>query len=276
MTGSVRKFAQGANLFILAHPDDEIAFAAVIDRLVREREPVRIIYLTDGGSGGSPPARRAETVRALASLGVEASHLCFAGHELGIADGLLYRRLRDALGAVERWSRWFGSIARIYTLAWEGGHPDHDAAHVVAAAFAAPRGLSGRVRQVPFYRASDFWFAPAFVLNSPLPANGPVDFVALSRAEQWRAVKLVRFYRSQWRSFAGLGPVLLWHAVTRRAVAMQRISDRRLSERPTAKPLLYEARTGPRGEQFMDAIGAFLASVADDDPVSRTSGMQTA
>ncbi|MEO6255742.1 MAG: PIG-L family deacetylase [Sphingomicrobium sp.] len=259
MAGSEHKFTDGLNLFILAHPDDEVAFAPIIHRLVGERRPVRLIYLTDGSSGGSPSVRQAETVRALAWLGVAALNLRFAGHEVGIADGQLHRNLDRALHALEQWCAASQSIACIYTLAWEGGHPDHDSAHVVAAAFAAGRGVASRVRQVPFYRASDRWPAPIFTVGAPLPANGPVVSIALSLEERWLPVRLIRFYRSQWRSFVGLAPVILWHALTHRSFKMQDLSKPRLANRPTERPLLYEVRNGVRCEDVLAAAAAFLA-----------------
>ncbi|MEO8176087.1 MAG: PIG-L family deacetylase [Sphingomicrobium sp.] len=247
------------NLFILAHPDDEIAFAPIIHRLVGKRAPVRLVYLTDGSSGGPPAVREAETVRALAWLGVAASQLRFAGHEIGIPDGQLHCNLGRALEAIEQWCETSPSIDCIYTLAWEGGHPDHDAAHIVAAAFAAARGVDSRVRQIPFYRASDNWPAPIFTVGSPLPANGPVVGVALSPGERWLPVRMIPFYRSQWRSFAGLAPLMLWHALTRGSFSMQDLSKPRLADRPTARPLLYEVRNGVRCEDFLAASAAFLA-----------------
>ena len=279
MAGSVRKSIEDVNLFILAHPDDEVAVAPILDRLVRERKQVRIIYLTDGQSGGLPAVRNAETVHALASLGIDASDACFAGHQNGIADGQLYRHFHDALETVEEWCRPLKSIAAIYTLAWEGGHPDHDAAQIVAAAFAATRGLRDRVWQVPFYRASDNWPAPAFTLSSPLSENGPVVSIPLLPSERWLPVKLTRFYRSQWRSFAGLAPVILWHSLTRRALLMQRVRYDRHAERPTARPLLYEMRNGVRFDDFLAASAPFLASSRGthrNDPSLETDEIRTA
>ena len=103
MTGSMAKSSDNVTVFILAHPDDEVVFAPIIDRLVRERKPVRFAYLTDGSSSAPPEVRNAETVRALASLGVEPSDILFAGHEVGIVDGQLYRKLGRALEAIETW-----------------------------------------------------------------------------------------------------------------------------------------------------------------------------
>ena len=157
------------------------------------------------------------------------------------------------------------SIARIYTLAWEGGHPDHDAAQS-SPRFAVSRGLSDRVRQVAFYRASDRWPAPLFTIGSPLAANGPVRPVSLSSRERWLPLRLMRFFRSQWRSFAGLAPIMLWHALSRRALALQPLDQRRLTARPTARPLLYEARNGVSFDDFLAAAAPFLARHADTRP----------
>lgn len=276
VAGSTGKASDDGTLFILAHPDDEIAFAPLIDRLVREGKPVRLAFLTDGRSGGPPAVRKGETIRALASIGVDHRDILFGA----IADGQLYRNLRGALETVDRWCGSLRSIARIYTLAWEGGHPDHDAAHLVAAVFAASRGLGDRVRQVAFYRASDKWPAPLFTVCSPLPANGPVNSIALSSSERWLPVRLMRFYRSQWRSFAGLAPFMLWHAVTRRSLEMQPLNSRRLAERPTVGPLLYEVRNGVSGDDFLVEAASFLERPGDDRkqnrPASAAKDLRTA
>src|SRR6185503_17138294 len=42
-----------------------------------------------------------------------------------------------------------GQADEVYTLAWEGGHQDHDAAHLVALAFAQRRGIP--CHEMPLY-----------------------------------------------------------------------------------------------------------------------------
>jgi LmbE family N-acetylglucosaminyl deacetylase len=41
-------------VFVLAHQDDDIAFAPLIRRLKAGGAPLRIVYLTDGGGGPVP------------------------------------------------------------------------------------------------------------------------------------------------------------------------------------------------------------------------------
>ena len=248
-------------LFLLAHPDDELLLAALLDRLVLERAPVCLIYLTDGASRGvSAAVRNAESIAVLASLGIDPSNVNFIGNEIGIPDGQLYRHLHRAFEAVEELCRRWKKIANIYTFAWEGGHVDHDAAHVVAAAVAESHGLQDHFWQVPLYRAADSLPAPFFTLSSPLAENGPIISVPLSARQRRLPRQLIRFYPSQWRSFIGLGPLIIWHSLTKRAFKLQRAMYRRLRERPTMRPLLYERRNGVTFDEFSAATGEFLDS----------------
>lgn len=261
LAASAARSAHGLTLFVLAHPDDELAFAPLLHRLAHAQRPVRLLYLTDGAAPfASTALRNAESAAALAWLGIGRSSLWFVGSEFGIADGQLYRHLYPALDAIDQRVPADTAIAAIYTLAWEGGHPDHDAAHVVAAAFAAARGLDDRLWQVAFYRAADRLPAPMFVVGAPLAANGPVQSSPLAPAERRLARRMMRFYRSQWRSLVGLGPFIVWHSLTRRTFTWQAVSYARLAERPTPRPLLYEVRNGVAFDDFRAQSAPFLAA----------------
>jgi LmbE family N-acetylglucosaminyl deacetylase len=256
--------AKDVHLFVLAHPDDEIAFAPLLSRLVRQQEEVRLIYLTDGtGLGSAAAVRGSETIAALDQIGLPASSAYFAGSDQHIHDGKLYLELDRALQALEQWSRSWASIADIYSFAWEGGHPDHDAALVVAAAFANSRGLANRVWQAPFYRAPDRLPAPMFTVASPLADNGTVVTIPVTARERRLPAALMRFYPSQLKSFLGLGPFILWRALTARTFGLQRLDLARLRERPTRQPLLYERRNGVRFDEFRAAALPFLQAHLD-------------
>lgn len=255
-------------LFVLAHPDDEIAFAPLLHRSVREQQPIKLIYLTDGAAPGmSAAVRERETVSALGHLGIDSSTIYFAGSECCIADGQLCRHLDQAFEALEKSAADWKSIAEIYSFAWEGGHPDHDAALVVAAAFAASRRLETAVWQVPFYRASDRWPSPMFTLGSPLAENGKVVSLPLRARERRLAAEMIRFYPSQWRSFVGLAPFILWRSLTRRKFRLQKLDSRRLLERPAKKLLLYGKRGGVSIEELLDEAARFLGKHGAHRPV---------
>ncbi|HWR34685.1 MAG TPA: PIG-L family deacetylase [Clostridia bacterium] len=127
----------GRTLVMVAHPDDEcIACGALLQRI---REP-DVVFATDGAprdryfwkSYGSRETyaalREQEARRALAHVGVHQMEFLADAPELRgvLVDQELFRDLPEAFG------RFSAVIERVrpdalLTLAYEGGHPDHDA-----------------------------------------------------------------------------------------------------------------------------------------------------
>jgi hypothetical protein len=102
--------------------------------------------------------------------------------------------------------------------------------------------------------------APLFTVGAPLAENGPIVAIALTARQRRLPRRLILFYRSQWRSFVGLGPLIVWQSLTRRSLAVQRSVRERLLQRPTARPLLYEVRNGVGFDQFRAKTAPFLAA----------------
>lgn len=251
----------GSSLFVLAHPDDELAFAPLLDALARAGKPLQLVYLTDGAVRGVTAAdRNAETIAALAHLGISPSQAHFIGHMAGIGDGKLHRRMEEAFQALVAVSEDWGVVGNIYSFAWEGGHEDHDAALVIAAAFANSPQVEGSLWQLPFYRASDILPAPFFTLSSPLPENGAAFALPITARQRRLPRQMIRFYPSQRRTFLGLGPFILWHSLTRSHLPLQLLEHDRFEQRPTQRPLLYEKRSGISFAEFRALSNAFRAN----------------
>jgi len=103
-------------------------------RLAAARLPVEALWLTRGGLHGQ--RREAETRRAMELIGVEPPRL----HFLRLPDCHALDRLEDI---VVRLSLLLRALkpASVFVPAFEGGHPDHDAAQLAAAV--AMRRMSG-------------------------------------------------------------------------------------------------------------------------------------
>jgi hypothetical protein len=182
----------------------------------------------------------------LTSLGVPAAHIHFIG--TGIPDGALVHHLDSAL---ERLASM--EATDVCCLAWEGGHQDHDASHLVAAAFARGRGVFGRTREMPLYRAS---YGPFFRVMSP--AGGGWERRKISRAEGLRIAALTWRYQSQRRSWIGLFPeAFLKLAVFRRELTRP-IDIVRLRKWPHEGTLFYERRFRFPRQRFADASASFI------------------
>jgi N-acetylglucosamine malate deacetylase 2 len=143
-------------LIVVAHPDDEvIAFGALMQRM---RDAV-VVFATDGAPRddyfwkdyGSREAyaqvRREEARRALNVVGARAIFLAdFVPG--GLIDQDLFRSLPEALEALGKVMANERPDA-VLTLAYEGGHPDHDSACFIASRCAQSFGLP--VWESPLY-----------------------------------------------------------------------------------------------------------------------------
>ena len=208
------------------------------------------VFLTDGAARGASPAiRNAESLTVLTLLGVSREHIHFIS---GIPDGLLVRHLDTALSRLEEVMRKH-DLFTVYGLAWEGGHQDHDASLLVAAAFALRRGAA--CWELPLYRGT--FGGRLFRVFSPRD----------QRSWQRRTIgfrdglgfaMLPRHYRSQRRSWAGLFPETFLRLGLFRRELMRRLDVPRLHTRPHAGPLLYERQFGFPHERFAEAAQPFI------------------
>src|ERR1051326_5047535 len=168
-----------SKLYVFAHQDDEVAIAPRIARDVASGARVVCAFLTDGGA---PAVRDAESRAVLASLGVH--DVIF----VGLPERTLVEHLEEAYHALKE-----RDAEEIITLAWEGGHQDHDAAHLVALALAKIKGV--RCLECPLYRGY-------FRVLSPLRVSERRRLTARDVAK--RAMLCWR-YPSQRRSWLWLG-----------------------------------------------------------------------
>lgn len=146
----------GKTLVLIAHPDDEAVGCGAL--LQRMREPV-VVFATDGAPHdpyfwkkyGSREAyaelRRQEARAALSLAGVRHIEFLRAGKRY-FTDQELFRclqRARESLSALVHHYR----PQALLTLAYEGGHPDHDSCSFLSSVLA--RSLSLPAWEMPLY-----------------------------------------------------------------------------------------------------------------------------
>jgi LmbE family N-acetylglucosaminyl deacetylase len=140
----------GRTLVLVAHPDDEcIAFGALLQRM---REPL-VVFATNGSPAdpffwqkyGSREAyaalRRQEALNSIHAAGVK--DVIFLADLPGgekLVDQELFRNLNTAYGLLAEIVARRMSTA-LLTLAYEGGHPDHDSCSFLAAQLAKRESL---------------------------------------------------------------------------------------------------------------------------------------
>ncbi|WP_175577860.1 PIG-L family deacetylase [Mongoliimonas terrestris] len=200
---------------VVAHPDDE---TLILGGLMRRFSGLTVVHLTDG----APPdgadavkagfadtdayrdARTAELAAALDAAGVAADRRV----AFGLADQSLIHhaaptaaRLADLLAA--------RAVEAVITHAYEGGHPDHDAAALsvalAAAILAARGGPDLDIVEAPLYREGP---DGKVVVRSPVGSDRPALVLRLDADEQAERAAMLACHRSQVRVIAALSPAL--------------------------------------------------------------------
>ncbi len=243
-------------LFVLAHQDDETGAVATIVREESRGHRCWLLYLTDGGRSVSPLVRDAETRSALARIGGEGTQAVFLEDATGrIRDGELVGQLERAQAMAERWLREAGILpARIYTIDWEGGHVDHDAAHLVALSL----GRQHRVRIDGFSLYNAYRRPPKFFrVRALIPAAGELTSYPVPWKTAFTASCAPFWYPSQRRTWLALGPGFFVRALADRRERLRAATVPRVQERPHAGKLLYETLFGVPYETFAGASLAY-------------------
>jgi N-acetylglucosamine malate deacetylase 1 len=241
-------------LFLFAHQDDELAAAPHLLRAIDTREQVTCLFLTDGASEVDAATRDRESIRALERFGVPLSNLTFLRTTRTIPDLQLVDHLDDALAAMT--ATLPNSIQKIWVTAWEGGHPDHDAAYLLARALMKRLGIA-ELRAFPIYHGEGTfgrWFR-AFALTS-----GTKERVSITFKEGLAILRAALIYKSQWKTLLGLGPWLIVRALVRRSFEYRCGAQDQPLRRPHPGRLLYERMERTTWEIFSGKAAAFCAT----------------
>ena len=228
-------------LFLFPHQDDEAPVFHEIEELTRTRQALSIVYLTTGQASTAPCERRnEESLGVLDKLGVDKDQIHFIGGQLGVPDGQLQKHLERLHFALVRLLEGH-TVKGIIMPAWEGGHQDHDAAHLLGFALARQWTCVEHSAQFPYYQGQGLRGA-LFRTLAPLPGNGPVKSARIGITKRLKYLSLLLQYTSQMRTWLGLGPFFVLHYLLKGTQVLQPLSEERLNTRPHKGPLLYERR----------------------------------
>lgn len=249
---------------LLAHPDDEFAIFPWLAAEAATGRSVWCFWLTDGGWGGQDVQRREdESLEVLTSFGLNVGSLEFLGRTLAIRDGHLADELDTVIALVRQRLALIGNAHTLLIPAWEGGHQDHDAAHLVGLASSA--GFQAEVFQYSLYHGAGL-VGPLFKVLSPLPQNGPTIPHPTSVSFRLRCLAACLRYRSQWKSFLGLLPFYALRLARRDAFVLQPVNAARVREQPHAGLPLYERRGGTTWAAFSRTTADVRERIAAGTP----------
>jgi LmbE family N-acetylglucosaminyl deacetylase len=245
-------------LFLFAHQDDEFGCFFEIHRLVNSGTEVIVAYLTSGSPDGNRSSvRNAESISVLEKIGVHEDNIYFLGTDVKIPDGLLCNHLEVAFKAVANLIGKIGVPKNMYLHAWEGGHQDHDAAHLVGIVLAEHLGITESCYQFPLYTGASLR-SIFFKLFAYLPENGQPKLMRIPWRLRVRFLRLCFCYSSQKKTWAVLFPFLLTEYLFRGSQILQRVSVERILQAPHVGTLLYERRGFYNYQKFLLNTDGFV------------------
>lgn len=230
-------------LFLFAHQDDEIGVFHALNAAKKRGERLSCVFLTDGVWKGVTSARRnAESKKCLTKLGLTPSEMTFLGTSAAVPNGLLVEHLQHCFDSlcqhVVQLALDGQPVSRVIMHAWEGGHHDHDAVHIIGLALAKKFGLLEQSRQFPLYRNPSGRWTMTFA--TPLASNGAVESISIPISQRLKYLGLLASYGSQKRVILQLFPHIANHYVRAGAQRLQQLSLERVYSEPNTPPMLYE------------------------------------
>ncbi len=241
-------------LFLFAHQDDEYAAVPWLLNELSAGAIVRCIYLTDGASRTPAAIRDAESSLVLTSLGVEEKDVVFLQERC--RDGALARHIDRTYRALEQWLAEESEEPDIvYVPDWEGGHPDHDATHLIGLRIAAAHDACD-IWSFSLYNA--YRCVRPFFSSLRLLPGGERRTLRHRPSDGWRWAMLCWRYPSQRRTWLGLFPGAFFQRVVARRESLRRCDVSRVYVRPHEGQLLYERMFATPYEAFAQITGPFI------------------
>lgn len=192
--------AGGPVLFVFAHQDDEIAYLGLMRRLAGRGRDIRVVWTTDGAYRVPAEIRRRESGANMSRLGIGRDRLEFWEYPDG-------RSIEHAGRILERLATLVRELrpAEVYTVAYEGGHPDHDLAHFAAVTAARRLVPAPTVYEAPLYNKCG---ARHVAFNRFVPAENETLHARLGLRDLAFKLRCILTYRSQF--WVTVVPLLLF------------------------------------------------------------------
>ncbi|CCN70291.1 PIG-L family deacetylase [Vibrio nigripulchritudo] len=233
------------NLYLFAHQDDEFFCLPKIKEDIDNGINVKLLYLTDGGELNiSKSVRNDESTGVLTSLGVDVESIIFLGSYLKVSDGYLHRSMNLVLNEIKRTIN-ISKVESVIFPCYEGGHQDHDSiSWLVSKLRFKPSALK---LQFSLYNGENR-IGSFFKVMSCIASQQKSEHAMYYHLSD---LSFILTYKSQLKSFLGLGPFILLKIIFRRKIALVEFSEEYLKNRPHAGLLLYEKRFSLSYTEFL-------------------------
>tara|TARA_Y100001968_G_scaffold117996_1_gene107451 strand:+ start:2898 stop:3650 length:753 start_codon:yes stop_codon:yes gene_type:complete len=198
-------------LIVLAHIDDEYAIAPLLWYLAQINliYHLKIIYCAERLDGDEKRRflRRKENGTALKSLGLNPNQVIFLNDYFSINDRYLYKEARSIYKYLSEMVKTY-NVTKVFTLSFEGGHPDHDALAMIVDKVCKQNCLDSFY--FPAYNSRRTFFLSLSVCTPLKQQEKFTNYIILKRFAWIRALRLAFIYKSEVNAFTKLLPFLFY------------------------------------------------------------------
>ena len=229
------------NIFYLfAHQDDEFGVFIDIEKKILDYN-VYVIYLTSGYDKkilvSKLSKRDKESIEVLSKIGVKKKNIYFFGKQLQINTNQLILNINKAYIKLKSFMKNKRPF-QIVTLAWEGGHEDHDACNILGRKLGYKFKILNNCEEFSLYNAFNCNLIYFRVFNALKKGK-------IIKTNFFKRIKYVTFlfsYKSQLKIWFGLYPFIIYHYLFKGYNCMQSLNKSKIISRPHKGKLLYEFR----------------------------------
>ena len=180
-------------IFVFAHPDDDVFISGMMKKHLVSGLGIRAVWLTSGGYLGGRRRREQELTLATSELGLSSEDY----NLLRFPDLGLTAAMNEAASELSEIFREFKPNT-IFVTAFEGGHPDHDAANFIVYEARFRAQLDCGVFEFPLYNGAGSFLTWRWRINSFPPGGPETIFQPLEDIEINCKYNAMRIYSSQW------------------------------------------------------------------------------
>jgi hypothetical protein len=228
-------------IILLPHQDDEIGILAELEN-IRINHKVIFLFLTSGDiRKNCSPTRDKESLKALNFFDYKSEDIYFLSKNTNARDTKLIFNINKTLCEILRIIN-IKNVKKIYYPAWEGGHEDHDACHIIAIGINKAAKNKIDFFQFPLYNG----YKPnlfRFKIFNPIPSPSLWKKTNISLRNRFKLLYVIFFYKSQLKTWIGLYPFFAINILFFSKQYSKEISNFRIISKPHSTDiLLYERR----------------------------------
>ena len=237
---------------LFSHCDDEYLVSEHLQKWRKDGHDIKIFYLTKDLT--NPGIREQESTRYLQKLGIKEPNFLY--HTVDVKDGRLPYHLFEVYRELQNYLQ---PDDILLTPAWEGGHQDHDATFLIGSKLCESLSKSQHWVFSLYHgaRTSGRFFSVASPIVDHIMECHSIKMSSLSSL--LNCILVFKRYPSQWRSWIGLAPLLLWERLFKTHEHIFRIKDFVILHRPHLGELLYERYQRMTWIDFLEQKKRFLS-----------------